>query len=206
MLGFAVVVFWLVCGFCAGFIAKQRGGNGCLWLLIGFCLGPLAALASFAVSPSGRCSSCFKAIDPRATKCPYCQSALVPSMTETPTATTRPDQAGPVSRSAKPKEFGNEWMIGGALLALLAVVALIITLKTAGGVKVGPAVTTEAAVCNLQDPQHPGATIILENRTNVRVIRLDGDRSEIVVVDTEHQGKSCWIDTKALALPGIRHE
>lgn len=206
MLGFTVFVFWLICGFCAGFIARQRGGNGCLWLLIGFCFGPLATVASFAVSPSGRCPACFKAIDPRATKCPYCQSAVVPSRSEAQPATTLPNRVESSSQTAKPQAFGNEWMIGGALLALLVVVVLIVARQSSGGVKAGPAITTEAAVCNLQDPQHPGATVILENRTNVQVIRVEGARSEIVVSDTDHRGKSCWIDTKALALPAVRHE
>lgn len=71
-----LLLFWFFCGVAAGFVASQRGANGCLWMAIGMLLGPLGLFMAFASSPGSICPHCRKAVDSQATKCPYCQSSI----------------------------------------------------------------------------------------------------------------------------------
>ena len=71
-----LVIFWVVCGIGAGFVASSRGANGCAWLTIGFLLGPIGVLMAFAAKSPYACPYCKSAVEKGATRCPKCQSTL----------------------------------------------------------------------------------------------------------------------------------
>lgn len=73
-----IILFWLLCGIAAAFIASKRGANGCLWFGLGILFGPFGLAMSFAAGSKYKCRYCLSPVDGRATKCPRCQSAIEP--------------------------------------------------------------------------------------------------------------------------------
>ena len=74
----ALAVLWIFCGIGAAIVASNRGANGCLWFGFGVFLGPFGLAFAFVSGSNRECPSCRKRVHPQATKCPYCQSELVP--------------------------------------------------------------------------------------------------------------------------------
>jgi predicted amidophosphoribosyltransferase len=71
-----LILFWIVCGIAAAFVASSRGANGCLWAFLGFLLGPIGLLMAFASQSDRKCPHCQSGIHADATRCPKCQVPL----------------------------------------------------------------------------------------------------------------------------------
>ena len=67
------ILFWIVCGIGAAFVASSRGASGCLWALLGFLLGPIGLAMAFAADSGWICPSCQSSVKRGATRCPKCQ-------------------------------------------------------------------------------------------------------------------------------------
>jgi predicted amidophosphoribosyltransferase len=67
-----LVLFWLLCGIAASFIASSRGANGCLWAFLSFLLGPIGLLMAFASQSAWRCPYCQSGVHKDATVCQRC--------------------------------------------------------------------------------------------------------------------------------------
>lgn len=91
-----VMMFWILCGLAAAFVANAKGRSGFGWLLLGLLFGPIALLASAVASPdrtsrerretrallqSGKgrpCPACAEVIRAEASRCRYCNSDVDP--------------------------------------------------------------------------------------------------------------------------------
>src|SRR5579872_6914884 len=69
-----VLLFWIICGIGAAYVASSRGASGCLWAFIGFLLGPIGLLMAFASDSGRKCPHCQSGIHKDATRCPKCQA------------------------------------------------------------------------------------------------------------------------------------
>ena len=78
-----VILFWIICGIAAAFVASSRGANGCMWALIGVLLGPIGLLMAFASESENKCPKCKSGVRPDATRCPKCQADLSPDLEAT---------------------------------------------------------------------------------------------------------------------------
>jgi hypothetical protein len=73
-----LILFWIVCGIGAAFVASNRGASGCLWAFLGFLLGPIGFLMAVANQSDTKCPRCQRGIPKAATRCPECQADLRP--------------------------------------------------------------------------------------------------------------------------------
>lgn len=71
-----VLLFWIICGIIAGVIGSQKDA-GCLGFFWGVLLGPLGIIVAIVMKGAQiNCPYCKKLINPKALKCPYCQTEL----------------------------------------------------------------------------------------------------------------------------------
>ncbi len=82
----------LLCGMIASAIANAKYRSGCLFFFLGFIIGPFAILGAAIMSRDNqgatrhaldrgdllRCPACREPIQPLATICPYCRTAVKP--------------------------------------------------------------------------------------------------------------------------------
>ena len=69
-------ISWIFCGIGAGYVASQRGADGCLWFGLGVLFGPFGLAAAFVAGQNVKCLCCQKRIHPEAEKCPHCRTQI----------------------------------------------------------------------------------------------------------------------------------
>lgn len=69
---------WFLCGIAAGLVGASKG-EGILGFIVGFVLGPIGLIgAILSTGNKRRCTACRTYIDPKATLCPNCRTAVAP--------------------------------------------------------------------------------------------------------------------------------
>ncbi len=79
-----LILFWIICGIAAAFVATSRGASGCLWAFLGFLLGPIGLLMAFASESGRKCVYCLKGIHENARRCPHCHADFTEEEEEEP--------------------------------------------------------------------------------------------------------------------------
>ena len=71
-----ILFLWLVFAFLTAVVASNHGRNGFGWFFVGLIFGPIGFLIVFIVGTPTKCPCCLEHIQPGATVCPHCHSAL----------------------------------------------------------------------------------------------------------------------------------
>lgn len=109
-----IVVFWVLFGLLAAYVASNRGEGAVTWFIFGVLFGPIALV--LALFTGQRCPHCQTRISRQASVCPNCQREITQSPQESET-----EIIDPVSPNAPITRQGWIFMVlfAAAILAFV---------------------------------------------------------------------------------------